>query len=201
MKTVVHKYKGKVFESQKVTKFVDPYPATDGIHYGPTEARGWAEKVSTHFREFMQVASTGNTETLVQALPIETPKAAPNSSLLKKSSNVASGKQEQELALLLKLVEKSELKNLADLDYANALGVYEYEVVKDLRGNYPFDRVRIAHGIVFGRKYTSAAKREIGSQISMVVVPLSKYKTLSTWQMVDGLRPNFELPIYTPKLE
>lgn len=201
MKTVVDKYKGEVFESQKVTKFVDPYPATDGIHYGPTEARGWAEKVSTDFREFMQVASATDTSKIVKALPIQTPKASSQSSLMKSSNASGSTKQEQELALLLKLVEKSELKNLADLDYANALGVYEYEVIKDMRGNYPYDRIRIAHGIVFGRKYTSAAKREVGSQISMVVVPLSKYKTLTTWQVVDNLRMNLELPIYTPRLD
>lgn len=201
MKTVVDKYKGEVFESQKVTKFVDPYPATDGIHYGPTEARGWAEKVSTDFREYMQVASVSDASKIVRALPIQAPKTSPRTTVAKSRNTSGSSKQEQELALLLKLVEKSELKNLADLDYANALGVYEYEVVKDMRGNYEFDRIRIAHGIVFGRKYTSAAKREIGSQISMVVVPLSKYKALSTWQVVDDLRPNFELPIYTPRLD
>jgi hypothetical protein len=73
--------------------------------------------------------------------------------------------------------------------------------VKDLRGNYPFDKIRIAQGIVFGRKLTGAARVEIGSETELVLVPLSKYKNLSTWQMIDDLRPNFEIPIYTPKLD
>jgi hypothetical protein len=99
------------------------------------------------------------------------------------------------------LAQKSELKNLSDLDYSNALGVYEYEVLEDKRGNYPYDRIRIAHGIVFGKKYTSAATRAIGTEMALTVVPLSKYKTLSTWQMVDDLRQNTELSIYTPRLD
>ncbi|MGI9244980.1 MAG: SGNH/GDSL hydrolase family protein, partial [Verrucomicrobiales bacterium] len=43
----------KVFDSRKVTKYTDPYPANDGIHYGPTEASQWASLVVEDFREFM----------------------------------------------------------------------------------------------------------------------------------------------------
>jgi len=103
--------------------------------------------------------------------------------------------------LQLRLVEKSEINNLSELEYSNALGVYEYEVLKDIRGNYDKDRIRVAHGIVFQRKHTSSARREIGSEISLTLVPLSKYKNLQTWQTVDHLRPNFELPLYTPQLD
>ena len=116
-------------------------------------------------------------------------------------TNKVSGLPMEELDLVLKLVEKSEIQNLNELPYANALGLYEYEVIDDRLGNYPYDKIRIAHGIVFGRKYTGAATREIGSSISMRVVPLSNDKTLSTWEMVDDLRMNRELPIYTPKLD
>lgn len=48
MKRVVEKY-GVVFDSGSVTRFADPYPETDGIHYGPTEAREWAAKVAVDF--------------------------------------------------------------------------------------------------------------------------------------------------------
>lgn len=201
MQGVVRKYEGEVFESQKVTKFVDPYPATDGIHYGPSEARGWAEKVSQHFSQFMKVSPPTDTRTIVRAVPIQAPKVTSSSRLLASSNRAPADSQSSELELELKLVEKSELKNLSELDYSNALGVYEYEVTNVRRGSYPFDRIRIAHGIVFQKKYTSAAKREIGTEMALTVVPLSKYKTLSTWQMVDDLRMNGELSIYTPKLD
>lgn len=207
MREVVNRYEGKVFESQEVTRFDDPYPATDGIHYGPEDARGWAEKVSLHFKEFMKVVPVSSSSGIVRALPIQTspppppPTAGGGSGSGSMKTNTVTGTQMDELDLVLKLVEKSELHNLNELPYANALGLYEYEVMEDRLGNYPYDRIRIAHGIVFGRKYTGAATREIGATIAMRVVPLSKYKSLSTWEMVDDLRMNLELPVYTPKLD
>lgn len=201
MRGIVEKYEGTVFESQKVTKFVDPYPATDGIHYGPAEARGWAEKVSQHFNTFMKVAPVEAPKVLVKAAPLQTQpaergKPSPGPGVGEESSNLPG-----EVALRIRLEAKSGIANPAELDYANALGLYEYQVVKDLRGNYPYDKIRIAQGIVFGRKLTGAARVEIGSETELVLVPLSKYKNLSTWQMIDDLRPNFEIPIYTPKLD
>lgn len=202
MRNVVNRYEGRVFESQEVTRFDDPYPATDGIHYGPEEARGWAQKVSLHFKDFMKVSPQASTPKIVRALPIQTPPASTLSSGFSSTRPIASsGGQMDELDLVLKLLEKSEIKNLNEMPYSNALGLYEYEVVEDRLGNYPYDRIRVAHGIVFGRKYTGAASREIGAVIAIKVVPLSKYKTLSTWQMADDLRMNLELPVYTPKLD
>lgn len=200
MREVVGRYEGTVFESRKVTKFVDPYPATDGIHYGPAEARGWAEKVSSHFNEFMKVAPPVAPKVFVRAVPLQSPPkerfADPGNGGGSESADLPG-----EVALRIRLEAKSGIENPAELDYANALGLYEYQVVKDLRGNYPFDKIRIARGIVFGRKLTGAAKAEIGSESELVLVPLSRYKNLSTWQMIDDLRPNFEIPIYTPKLD
>lgn len=200
MREVVERYEGTVFESRKVTKFVDPYPATDGIHYGPAEARGWAEKVSSHFNDFMKVAPPAEAKVLVRAAPLQSP--AKERIADKRAGSVeVPADLPGEVALRIKLEAKSGIENPAELDYANALGLYEYQVVKDLRGNYPFDKIRIAQGIIFGRKLTGAAKAEIGSETELVLVPLSKYKNLSTWQMIDDLRPNFEIPIYTPKLD
>jgi len=42
---VVSRY-GRVFDSYAVTRFTDPYPGTDGIHYGPTEAAAWSQLVA-----------------------------------------------------------------------------------------------------------------------------------------------------------
>ncbi|HQZ27378.1 MAG TPA: hypothetical protein PK648_04455, partial [Verrucomicrobiales bacterium] len=74
MKSSVEKYKGVVFESQKCTKFTDPYPATDGIHYGSEEAAGWAIKVSEDFNHFMEVAPTVPTLKIVRAVPLQAEK-------------------------------------------------------------------------------------------------------------------------------
>ncbi len=200
MRGVVNKYEGAVFESQQVTHFDDPYPATDGVHYGPVEARGWAEKVSSHFNEFMQVDFKPAENKIARALPIQ---SKPKTSSKLPIGSTSSGLQNQpsEVDLNLKLVEKSTIEHTGQLEYSNALGVFEYEVLEDRLGNYPFDRIRVAHGIVIGRKHTRAADREIGSTISLSLAPLTKYKVLSTWQLVDELRPNFELPLYTPKLD
>lgn len=200
MRGVVEKYEGIVFESQKVTRFTDPYPATDGIHYGPSAARGWAEKVSQHFNELMHVsAGEAGTEKLVHAVPLQSrPKEGGNPLSVGREDGPAD--LPKEVLLRIRLEEKSGIENPAELDYANALGLYEYRVIKDVRGNYPHDRIRIAQGIVFGRKLTGAARAEIGSETELLLVPLSTYKNLATWQMIDDLRPNFEIPIYTPKL-
>lgn len=201
MKSSVEKYKGVVFESQKCTKFTDPYPATDGIHYGPEEAAGWANKVSEDFNHFMEVAPAVPTLKIVRAVPLQAEKkGTPTNPTIA----IAGDRPEQmpeEIELRVRLIEKSELGNLSELDYANALGVYEYQVLEDSRGNYPFDRIRIAQGIIFSRKLTGAAKTKVGSETSLVLVPLSRYKNLSTWQIFDDLRPNFEMPLYTPKLD
>jgi len=201
MRSTVAKYDGVVFESQKVTRFVDPYPATDGIHYGPEEARGWAAKVSQHFNEFMKVAPIEKPATVVRAMPLQSGGVKKPVNPLVVTTGESAADLPGEVELRIRLLEKSEIDNLAELDYANALGVYEYQVVRDVRGNYPYDRIRIAQGIIFGRKLTGAAKAEIGSERDLVLVPLSTYPNLSTWQVIDELRPNFEMPLYTPKLD
>ncbi len=200
MRDVVEKYEGTVFESQKVTHFADPYPATDGIHYGPAEARGWAEKVSQHFNEFMQVRPAKAETAVVRAVPLQT-RPRPATELLPSTIDAGGDNLPDLVALKIKLEAKSVIENPSELDYANALGLYEYSVIEDRLGNFPYDRIRVAQGIVFARKLTGAARAEIGSVVDLDLVPLSKYKNLATWQMVDDLRPNFEIPVYTPKLD
>ncbi|CAN5120842.1 hypothetical protein BH23VER1_BH23VER1_36190 [soil metagenome] len=50
-RSVVERY-GFLFQSASVTRFTDPYPKTDGIHYGPTEAKAWGSHVATHFTDW-----------------------------------------------------------------------------------------------------------------------------------------------------
>ncbi|MDF1812787.1 MAG: hypothetical protein P1V20_11255 [Verrucomicrobiales bacterium] len=248
MRNVINDYGGAVFESAEVTRFTDPYPATDGIHYGPAEAAAWAQKVRADLAVFIHENKTAKPETIrmTEVIPLkpvqkeqdppamnptaeiasakapETPSPVFSKPVIKASAASATApgaikvpekplpklpgagsniKVFNRLDLDLCLIAKSEITNIAEIDYANALGVFEYEVVKDRLGNYPYEKIRIAHGIVFRRKFTSAAMRQIGSQISLRLVPLASYKNLQTWQTDDDLPPNYEMPLYTPKLD
>ncbi len=214
MREVVGRHGGTVFESSEVTRFVDPYPATDGIHYGPAEARAWAQRVSGHFASFVGSTPSSTEPALAEspaarAIPESRPDPAPTAASMTAPAPLAPAPAADEnvpedipaeIALRVRLEEKSEITNVSELDYANALGLFEYSVVKDLRGNFPHDRIRIAQGVVFGRRLTGAARVEIGSEAELVLVPLSRYQNLERWQMFDDLRPNAEIPIYTPKL-
>jgi hypothetical protein len=207
---------------------VDPYPATDGIHYGPDESRSWAERVAADFRIYLKISKAYTGRIPANATRLTQPQAGiqPPGNVVEALANRNPGsaatqpqpatkptgppvaidpdlliRQASEVELTIKLLEKSEIKNLTDVPYENALGVFEYEVVDDRLGNYPLKRIRIAHGIVFNRKYTGSARRPIGAEITLRMVPLAKYPNLQRWQTVDDLRPNFELPLYTPKLD
>jgi hypothetical protein len=49
MREILHRVgrrHGRTFDSYAVTRFTDPYPGTDGIHYGPTEAAAWSRLVA-----------------------------------------------------------------------------------------------------------------------------------------------------------
>ena len=217
MKTVVREYNGAVFESQKFTRFTDPYPATDGIHYGPGEARTWAQRVAADFEVYMRInhSYAGRIpDESERALPLVAKPVGSANSVGSRSGTGGSSpdpnvkfdpaaliQQAPEVDLTLKLVAKSKIENLNEVPYKNALGVFEYEVVRDKRGNYPLKKIRIAHGIVFNRKETYSTRRQIGDTTNLKLVPLAKYPNLQRWQTVDQLRPNFDLPLYTPKLD
>ncbi len=300
MKGVVSEYNGAVFESQKFTHFTDPYPETDGIHYGPEEAQQWAEKVATDFEVFSNLERTyaarmpsgkpiravpvklpagpvsessshsssvavaaNNNKTaeeenntrlrnmlVLKARPVEEPPAAEAEAEAKAEADPAAAKVEEvaqnvggtevmpetangvagaaeenappaaeapatvaiedgvwrpdsnaEVELRLKLAEKSEVKHLNDVPYKNAMGVFEYEVMEVSDGEYPHDRIRVAHMVVMERETTAPTRFKIGSTFSLRLVPLAKYPRLQQIYMIDDLRPNFELPIYVCTFE
>ncbi len=201
MREVVTHYKGTVFESQQFTKYIDPYPATDGIHYGPDESRAWARQVVTHFSSYMKMKPGQATPVLARALPLQS-SAAGNRGMEagRVIGDSAKPSTNEPVTLVLKLLQKSQVQNVNEVEYSNALGLFEYEVVDDKKGNYQFDRIRVAHGIMFQRKMTTAGRRKIGETTEITLVPFDTYQNLKKWKMVDDLRPNFNLPIYTPKL-
>lgn len=218
MSEVVREYNGALFESRKFTRFTDPYPSTDGIHYGKDDAQIWAERVAADFQVYLRINGSyvgrvpEKRQPEVTSQLVSTAAAAARPALPPGMGRISPpgssdspgpdpGSQPAEVDLTLRLLEKSELRNLSDVPYRNALGVFEYEVVRDSLGNYPFAKIRVAHGIVFNRRLTSIAKQAVGDEITLRLVPLSTYRSLQTWQTVDDLRPNFEMPLYTPKLD
>lgn len=247
MRNVIKDYDGAVFESSEVTRFTDPYPATDGIHYGAEEAEAWAQKVRADLSVFIheqkaakakpvrmtavipvkpqeirelaslnptadmsqQVSSSPSTvftKPIIKArevVKIKVPAKieVPTKTVRKLASSGSNVKAFDRLDLDLRLATKSKIGNISEVSYLNALGIFEYDIVKDRLGNYPHKKIRVAHGVVFRKQFTSAAKRKIGSTISLRLVPLASYKILQNWQMIDDLPKKFDMPIYTPKLD
>ena len=223
MRDVVKEYNGAVFESQKVTRFTANYPATDGIHYGTNQSREWAERVANDFKVYLKLKSAyaanaaapdagsrPSQTPLVRAKPVVIATTDPEATVLGSSGNFGPPEApsdldaiapDAEIELTLRLVQKSVLQDVNGAPYDHALGVFEYEVVKDHYGNYPLSKVRVAHGILFNRRYTSSARREIGAEIQLTMVPLNRYASLTSWQTVDDLTPNYDMPLYTPKLD
>jgi hypothetical protein len=254
----------KVFDSRKVTSYTDPYPTNDGIHYGATEARQWANFVANDFRQFMAVegrtpqgifasnkerkANTTSPEkyaNIPRAIPVASVKSRssaeripikqvparelaeaaaeelvpptrqqeptgqqirtemeerPLVQYVKKAVAVETeGVEWGELDLEVRLVAKSELKSLKDIDYSYCFVMNEYEVVKVNSGYYPYPHIRIARVVMWGKKLCQSAIDEpIGSSPDggWKLVPMSRYPRFEQMQMVEELPYQAELPIY-----
>jgi len=268
----------KVFDSRRVTKYIDPYPANDGIHYGPTEARQWASLVVEDFRQFMvdcepvsegMLAGANTPKCELEAVDYrQIPRAVPVSSVASvakqkqapaQQSSIAeaipptkprkkfkfrfrssaraedsppetpekpsAGERETEqraqrppvqyvkkaisidtegvkwgkLDLELRLVAKSELRSLKDVDYSYCFALNEYEVLKVNSGYYPHPRIRIARVVMWGKKPMHGAINEpIGYTPAggFELVPMSNYPRFEQMQLVDDLPIDLDLPTY-----
>lgn len=104
------------------------------------------------------------------------------------------------LQLEVVLLRKSAVRNLSEVTYRSALGVFEYEVVSVIRGTYPGKTIRIAHLIVMNNEFTTINQRAPGFRMSLEVEPLSKYPNLEKIQTIDDLDPAYDLDLFVPKL-
>jgi hypothetical protein len=256
MKRVVGGYGGSVFESSKVTEWVTPYPSeSDGIHYGPIEAKDWAQKVATDFTSYLgdlkarpapvpaepatplratpialarpqQPADSVGTAVLPQPEPESEPtplvkSTPPAPTPLAKSTPPAPapepkadpaaaektvgaprrepGKTSEEVSVQIVLRAKSTIENLSEVSYDNAFSLYEYEVVKIEDGEYPYDKIRVAHMVVLHKKFTGARNFEVGKTYHLTLVKQSKYPRLERVQLDDDLPMDLDLPIYICK--
>ena len=92
MKRVVGEFGGSVFESAKVTTWKTPYPSqSDGIHYGPLEAKEWAQSVASDFSKYIGGIQKRPTPVLapVRAVPISLKRPEPEPTVVEPATEVA----------------------------------------------------------------------------------------------------------------
>ncbi|MEM7010466.1 MAG: hypothetical protein AAF585_03180, partial [Verrucomicrobiota bacterium] len=105
----------------------------------------------------------------------------------------------EEIMVELVLKSKSKIENLNEVSYNNEFGLYEYEVKKVSKGEYPYDTVRVAHMLVLHKKFTGANRFEEGKTYYLTLVKRSKYPRLEQVQLFDDLPMDLDLPIYICK--
>ncbi len=185
---------GRVFDSRKVTKYIDPYPRNDGIHYGPTEARKWARHVVADFVSYAGGEAIGR-----RALDPEgafgTEVAAVKPAVPVDPSEIVWG----EIDVKLRLKAKTQLPPRSDISYRSCSVLYEYEIVGVSAGHYPFDTLRVAHIGLFNRKVTAKAGYPLGTVRSWKMVPIERYSYFLRLQMADDLDADLDKPIYVIK--
>jgi len=205
---------GRVFDSYAVTKFTDPYPGTDGIHYGPAEAAAWAEKVAADFLPFSgakhsppAVAANGRPP---QALPSgkksgRREKAPPDAQdpdkIEVRRARIVKEAPDNAVTVEIQLVRKSEFATPSQITYNSAFGIYEYDVIRVFHGSYTHEKMRVAHPVVWGRKIQPCRNWPVGKRLIVELVPLANYASLAnTVQQIDELPAAPELDIYIPKM-
>ena len=181
----------RFFDSRKVTEFIDPYPETDGIHYGATEAKAWAENVAKDFLDYAGVEAVGR-----RALDPNEPFDNISYKIKKAEPVDPSAIVWNEIDVQVKLKTKTVMPNVKSVTYRSCLVLYEYEVTKVKSGYYPYDTLRIAHFGVYNRKYTSKSRYRVGYEKAWKLMPLSAYPSISRIQMFDDLEADFDKPIY-----
>ena len=192
MKRVVGEY-GRVFDSRRVTEYIDSYPQNDGIHYGPTEARQWAGHVADDFVHYAR----GNGIAYLPPPPADLPASPGNSDADQPLPPAGTDWGEMDVTIQLKI--KTNLPPKSIVTYKSCLVLYEYEVIEVHSGYYPFDTIRLAHYGVLNRKATAKSRYHIGAERSWQIVPLARYPLMLRLQMVDDLEEDFDIPIYVIK--
>ncbi|MEZ5329507.1 MAG: tetratricopeptide repeat protein [Verrucomicrobiales bacterium] len=94
----------------------------------------------------------------------------------------------------LKLIKKPSVE-LSDGASGNVLGVFEYELVELDSGTDPGSRILIVDGVIWNGKILRSVNRDLGSTLSLDLVPLTTYPNLFKLKIVGGDPSG----AYTPK--
>ena len=182
---------GRVFDSYAVTSFADPYPETDGIHYGPKEAAAWGELVATdavatlRSGKFQAPRLAAGTEVRrARIVEEDVPPATPN------------------VTVEIRLVRKSNFETPSEITYQNALAIYEWEVLRVVSGRVATKKILVAHTVVRKRTITSERNLKLGKTYVVELVPLSTYPQIERWETIDHISnaDNMDRIIYIPKI-
>ena len=182
---------GRVFDSYAVTRYTEPYPQEDGIHYGPEEATEWARRVARDAIPWLsQKLSDGPLASLVaepsDPLPVET---------IRKAQPVLNSANTLRVEAVLK--EKTPFLNPRSAPYRNAVAYYEYQVVKVIEGDNPGQVIRVAHVVMRNNQLRPEIDWEPGRHEILTLVPLASYPDTEKLETLDEL-PEANLPILTP---
>ena len=187
---------GRVFDSYAVTKYSDPFPQEDGIHYGPEQATEWARRVA---RDAIPWISQKQEETALTA-PAHAPAPAPGDPLpeetIRKAQPVLNSANTVRVEAVLQ--EKTPFLNPRSAPYRNAVAFYEYKVIKVIEGDNPGQVIRVAHVVMRNNQLRPEIDWQPGRHEVLTLVPLASYPDTEKLETLDEL-PEANLPILTPR--
>ena len=182
---------GRVFDSYAVTKYTDPFPQEDGIHYGPKEATDWARRVA---RDAIPWISQQQSDAAFST-PAPTPSDPLPDEIIRKALPVLNHSNTVRVEAVLK--EKTPFLNPRSAPYRNAVAFYEYEVLKVIEGDNPGQVIRVAHVVMRNNQLRPEINWEPGRHEVLTLVPLASYPDTEKLETLDEL-PEANLPILTP---
>ncbi len=192
---------GRIFDSYAVTTWKDPYPETDGIHYGPTEAAAWAEVVARDAIPYLLKAPLLTPAAPAKPAPGPGP-VPPRARIVQDGPAAPVEADSATLTAEIRLVKKSDFTTPAEITYNNALAIYEWEILRVIEGRHAATRILVAHTIVRERKITSERDLKLGKTYIVQLVPLSNYPSVERWETKDTVSQDHDLGtiVYIPKM-
>jgi hypothetical protein len=194
MKRVAGRY-GRVFDSYAVTRYTDPYPQEDGIHYGPEQATEWARRVARDAIPWISQKQTADAS-LGSAPLAPAPSDPLPEETVRKAQPVLNRANTLRVEAVLK--EKTPFLNPRSAPYRNAVAFYEYQVVKVIEGENPGQLIRVAHVVMRNNQLLPELNWEPGRHEVLTLVPLASYPDTEKLETLDEL-PEANLPILTPR--
>ena len=182
---------GRVFDSYAVTKYSEPFPQEDGIHYGPEQATEWARRVA---RDAIPWIAETPEDTGLSAQVVAPSDPLPDETI-RKAQPVLNDSNTVRVEAVLK--EKTPFLNPRSAPYRNAVAFYEYEVVKVIEGDDPGQVIRVAHVVMRNNQLRPEIDWKPGRHEVLTLVPLASYPDTEKLETLDEL-PEANLPILTP---
>lgn len=101
-----------------------------------------------------------------------------------------------EIRVRARLGSKSHVPSAAEVaPYRESMAVFEYEVLDVLAGEYPSDRVRVAHWILLDAFALPYGAVEPGVEVTLTLCPFDSLRHLRTVNLSDTLDFNFDLDL------